>query len=310
MGRALGAGLVVPVLGNHDVESQGSSIREPMYIARNLRPGFPFESELARQSFFSDGYCILPAGADTQIVAVNTVIDHRDATSAERGAFDIARIDRLREALQRDLNRTVRLAVMHHHPVLHTSHYFTDEDVIPTGEALMNALRDGGCRLVVHGHKHVAHLRCVDGVAVFAAGSFSAMLQEYATSTGNMFHVMEIEAEPGNASSLRGTINTWVFHFARGWGRASEEHSGFPFVAGFGSRLAVESIVTGLIGIANADMGRSRFQEAQVLGAVPDLRHLTPAESGDLKSRLAQNGLELADMGRGNFDLWRIFNAS
>lgn len=304
----LKASRVVPVLGNHDVETHDNT-RGPMHMARNLRPGFPFADEGACQSFFSDGFCVLPLTENAQVVAVNTVIDHRDSASAKRGAFDSARIDRMKDRLSGEMISTIRIALMHHHPVLHNPFFFADEDVIPTGSALMRVLREAGCRLVVHGHKHVAHLRVDDNVAVFASGSLSAMLQEFSTSMGNMFHIIDLCATPGDPASLKGTIKSWVFHYGRGWGKANQEYSGFPFLTGFGRRQPIEQIGSNLISLANTSGTSSRIDESAVLQAVPDLLYLTPAELEQIKNILAQNGAELAEHDRGRFNLWRVFNA-
>lgn len=307
IGRKLKARKVIPVLGNHDIESRARPGRDPMYIARNLRPGFPFESDADCRAFFSDGFCILDLRPDAQLVAVNTVIDHRDEKSANRGTFDVARIEKMKRALKSRLRAPLRLAMMHHHPVLHTSPYLTDADVIDTGDALVRALREAGCRLVVHGHKHVANLRYVDDVVIFAAGSFSATMNEFATSIGNMFHVAELEGV-GKGSAMRGKIRTWVYGHGKGWDKSSVTHRGFPHVTGFGAGSSLDDMRRSLLSMAGSDPTRERFVEGDVLKVVAELPYMTPAQFKDLADALLEDSLEFAQYDQaGGFTLWRAF---
>src|SRR5207245_58565 len=119
------------------------------------------------QSFFADGYCLLRIG-EAEIIAINTVVDHTDVTSAKRGAFGIDRIERMERALGGRLTTPLRGALMHHHPVLHTGTFLEDTDVIPTGDALLAALRRLGCRFVIHGRKHYTRLSSVDVLDILA----------------------------------------------------------------------------------------------------------------------------------------------
>jgi predicted phosphodiesterase len=308
LGAALGTNELIPVLGNHDVDSRRSHPEhEPFYNARNLRPGFPFDDATSR-IFFSDGFCAKPVGDSCEIVAVNTVIDHRDEQSAKRGSFDIARIDQLSAFLHNRPQPPIRIALMHHHPILHTGPFLSDTDVIPNGDALLSALRSEGCRLVIHGHKHLARLSVVNGVAVFASGSFAANLGVYGSAMANMFHLIDVQAI---GSHVRGTIRTWVFRLGSGWAPASADYSGFPYSAGFGCRTALAGLLDSLTNLANGDSLRSRFQVSDVLSVADELAYLTPAELEDLKAGLRQQGLDLLDTTvLGHMELWRRFSGS
>lgn len=296
---------VIPVIGNHDIDSHRIDQQNPVFHAvRNLRPGFPFQNEADIQSFFADGYCLLGVG-QAEIVAINTVIDHTDAVSAKRGAFGIDRIDRMERALEHRFTTPLRGALMHHHPVLHTGTFLQDTDVIPTGDALIEALRRLGCRFVIHGHKHFTRLSYIDGVAVLASGSFSAMLHEFGTSIGNMFHMMRVEGDRVN--EIRGMIHTWVFRFGWGWRRSNAEHAGFPYLSGFGRQVPLSAIIAGLKALAAGDAKRTRFLENDLLHAVPEAQYLTPSEREQVNQELIADDLKLADEDDGRLELWRSF---
>ena len=305
IGRKLKVPEIVPVIGNHDVDSFRIDPQHPAFHAvRNLRPEFPFREVADVQSFFADGYCLLQVG-QADVIAINSVIDHTDPASAKRGAFGIDRIERMEKALSGRLTRPIRGALMHHHPVLHSGTFLEDTDVIPTGDALLSALRRLGCRFVIHGHKHFTRLSYVDGVAVLASGSFSAMLYEFGTGVGNTFHMVRVEgSEPGN---VRGVVHTWVFRYGWGWRRASAEHSGFPYVAGFGRKAALPDIVGALRQLGATAPDKTRFLEGEVLSAVQEIEYLTPGERDQVNEALMAGDLKLSDLDDGQLELWRSF---
>jgi hypothetical protein len=304
IGRKLQTAVVVPVLGNHDIDSHRLASQQPAdHVARNLRPGFPFASPADVQSFFADGYCVLTMGA-CELVAINTVIDHVDPQSAKRGAFGAERIQRMEDALRGRLNSPLRGAIMHHHPLLHSGTFLEDTDVIPTGDALLASLRRLGCRFVIHGHKHFTRLSYVDGVAVFASGSFSAALHEFGTSVGNTFHTVRVTGTGPN--DVRGLIHTWVFRYGHGW-RRSNENFGFPYLSGFGRKVPLPDVVSRLKTLADSEAMKTRFLEADVVKSVPDVEYLTPFEREQVNQVLVVDDLKLADYDDGHLELWRSY---
>ncbi len=304
IGRKLQTTAVIPVIGNHDIDSHRALGSQPAdHSVRNLRPGFPFANSADVQSFFADGYCVLKVGP-SEIIAINTVIDHVDADTAKRGAFGQDRIARMETALRGRLTSPLRGAIMHHHPLLHSGAFLEDTDVIPTGDALLASLRGLGCRFVIHGHKHFTRLSYVDGVAVFASGSFSAALHEFGTSVGNTFHTVRVTGT--QPDDVRGLIHTWVFRYGHGW-RRSNDNFGFPYISGFGRSTPLPSIVSGLAHLADSAPEKTRFLETDVLAAVPDSEYLTPSERVVVNQELAAHDLKLADYDDGQLELWRSF---
>jgi predicted MPP superfamily phosphohydrolase len=116
----LNARFIVPVIGNHDIDSKRLRPDDAVFgQVRNMRPDFPFVLPANNQSYFSDGYCVLSEG-DVEFIALNTVIDQIDEVSAKRGTFSGARIEQMETVLSRSLLAPLRIALMHHHPILHS----------------------------------------------------------------------------------------------------------------------------------------------------------------------------------------------
>ena len=277
IGRELHTKWTIPVLGNHDVDWKKDHNPDSSYFARCLRPDFPFSKEDVCTRFFSDGFAILNLGINVQLVLINSVVDQKDETTAKAGTFGLERIDKLKQYLAKHLKGSLRLAMMHHHPVLHTGPYLDSADVIPNGDALVEALTSFGCNLVVHGHKHHPRLFISNGTVVLAAGSFSANLGKFGSAVGNMFHLLDVEVPPMNNPQPRGTVESWTFQFMKGWTMASRKFSGFPHRAGFGARGTIEDMAQKVVGLAPESDPIFEYPEAAVLGVAPELLFLTPS---------------------------------
>jgi predicted phosphodiesterase len=308
VGQALKCQRIFPVLGNHDIESRRADAtitRDPMYNPRNLRPGFPFFEEALCQQFFSEGFCIVEPNPSIRFVLINSVIDHLDSLSAERGSFGEDRINRLRLALEPRPKVAICVAMLHHHPVLHSGLFVQDVDVIQTGDSLMRALRQGACSLVIHGHKHMARLRREDATYVFAAGSLGALLNAQGTSMGNMFHLIELRAD-SLGDRVKGCIRTWTFQLGTGWIPSNLRYKGFPHVTGFGRAATIEQMGGALKALSDSRPDARYFTEDEVLQVASDLLYSTPDDYELLNKRLADHKLKLSDYDDSRLGLGRM----
>jgi 3',5'-cyclic AMP phosphodiesterase CpdA len=305
--RELRAKFTIPVLGNHDVDSRKTHDADSARFARFLRPGFPFTNDDACSRFFSDGFAILNIANDTQLVVINSVVDHQDEKTAKRGSFSYERLDKLAAYLGKKLKAQSRLAMMHHHPTLHTGPYLDSADVIPNGDALIDLLKNFRCKLVIHGHKHHPRLTYVNDTVVFAAGSFSANLGQFGGAVGNMFHLVDLRAPQGKLAGPRGTIESWTFQLMKGWTTASRKFSGFPHRAGFGALESLENMVNGVIGLAPDDDPRFEFPENAVLAVAPELQFITPLQYEEFARMLLDKGWKLPNYDEGSFDVGRLY---
>lgn len=306
---ALDAPILVPALGNHDVDSRKDANPDPFYIARTIDPSFPFSDRTISSEYFSSGSCVLSLNDRVQLIAINSAIDHHDEPSAKRGKFTEERIAAVYNKLKEARPAPIRIAVLHHHPILHSSPVIGSRDVIDTGDILLDALRKAGCGLVIHGHKHHPRIRYGDTasgrIVVFAAGSLCAMLQRLASTTRNVFHLLEVEQSNG-ARSLRGMIWTWEWQLGFGWRPATEQSADIPYVAGFGSSTPLSTTRTSLLRLADARPATYVFYPQELSLAAPELAYMIPSEIRQLAADLLRSrGLRLRRDESGALELCR-----
>jgi hypothetical protein len=307
VGRELGTRHVIPVLGNHDLDTHKvRGMRTPTYGPQFLRPGFPFANAALCQQFLSEGFCILSIDAEVEIILVNTVIDYSDVAVAKRGSFPMERVENLRQTLGPLPRPRVRIAMMHHHPILHSAKFLNEHDVIETGDQLLRALRELGCGLVIHGHKHEPRLTQMKvpagNIAVFAAGSFSAMLGQIFSVARNLFHLVRIEYVDSPDVILRGYITSWEWAKGSGWVKALL----FPHIIGFGRQVNLEAIIEQLRTLATSKRIRRSFDHAEILGAAPDLAYSSDDDIAHISRELLEKDrLKFANPG-GVFELGKL----
>lgn len=174
---------IVP--GNHDV----------LYTQDDpearLAPYINFYSKLYRGVRKS----ITPADADelTQvhvktskgyvIAEINSSYHVQKGTSDEqRGNVDMRLLGLLRAQLSRiparDLASSIRIAVLHHHPILIPALVEPGRgyDAVANSHHLLKLLREFGFQLVLHGHKHFPHLFSYDADTLWADRATPPML--------------------------------------------------------------------------------------------------------------------------------------
>jgi predicted phosphodiesterase len=307
--QALHCGTVIPVLGNHDVDSRGKHKEEATKLARTIERKFPYTSPEKNCEFFGNGCCLLPIGRDMEIAIVNSVIDHFDAQAAERGTFDESRIASLRILLQRRTAR-FRIAMLHHH-LLPNAPYTADKDVLPTGHLVLRTLREGNCGFVVHGHKHFPHLYTTDTnsgpIVVFGAGSFSANLLELGSVTRNLFHIVELEPMAASSMLVRGEITTWEWGHGEGWVEATIRSAHFPFRTGFGNVESTADVAHSLNALASSSSSTYVFESSQIAAVAPQLRYMMPSEFNSLNVLLNERDLVLRSIDNGDYELGRKY---
>ena len=304
VGGLLGVSAIVPVIGNHDIISRREGAQHPpFYYVQNLDTNFPFTNADDNARYFGQGFCTIRTPL-AEIIALNTVIEHVDEQSAKRGTFSQARIADMEQRLGGSLTSPLRIALMHHHPIVHSGISTGDNDVLEYGDSLLAALGRLGCKLVVHGHKHEPRLTRINGITILASGSFSANLHQFGTSFANTFHIISIDTDaPGD---LKGTINTWAFHYGHGWSRAGD-FCGLPYLTGFGNSVPLETVAAALRVLASGP--QDRYSAEAVREACPSLDLLTPAERDALDELIRGDRLSLYARRQGETELYKEFTA-
>jgi predicted phosphodiesterase len=274
---------LVATLGNHDVMSRTLGASGPFGFAKTL-PNFPVAAELASREYWADGSAIARVNGDWDIVLINTAHHHYSESLARTGTFDSASIDALSRKLAGCLSPP-RIAMMHHHPMVHSNPTADSKDVLPTGDAVLNVLANAGVKLVIHGHRHEPRFRRAGthDMLVFASGSYSIILEELAPSVRNLFHVIELNEDN---DGLRGVILSWEFNRGHGWSEASSKSTMLPHIARFSSvRPSVPTVakaIASLVGTQNPPW----LDWANAMKQSTDLASLIPEELEELNQVL------------------------
>jgi 3',5'-cyclic AMP phosphodiesterase CpdA len=302
--RAFRAKLFLSTLGNHDVDSRGPN---PFNLARTFHPDFPRKTQSQQASFWTNGFFCQTFRKTTEFLVLNTVIDHHDFASAERGTFDAGRIAELKRFfdVRRKLEKPgnpprLKIAMMHHHPVLHSNINYGSNDVLPFGDQLMAVLAENGFQIVIHGHRHEPRIsrQNVAGknVIVIAAGSFSAYLKEMSSTTRNLFHLLEIRSSVGDGE-IEGGLKSWEFNQGSGWNRATSRSAMFPHQIGFSSAKPTFNN-SKLISLLKATPYQS-IKDDNIYREFPELAIMMPDELEDLQSKLLKQRIKLVFDGEG-----------
>jgi 3',5'-cyclic AMP phosphodiesterase CpdA len=229
--RALHARLLLVTLGNHDVDSHKLTGRGPFEVSRSVSAYFPLFSAKERDSYWSNGFAIVKRNSRFIFLIINSVLDHTDIVSAKRGSFNPTRLSSLEEALSNigNIDRyPIRMAVLHHHPILHTIDDMGPNDVLAEGDQLLDLLSRYGFVFVIHGHKHFPRILRYQSMFVLAAGSFSAYFKKMGSRTRNLFHILELSKD--GDTPITGELKNYEFNWGMGWNPTSTKSSGFPSV--------------------------------------------------------------------------------
>lgn len=171
LGTALSRRDVFVVPGNHDVtyDADEPETRLAPYanfytkLFSGVRPGIaPDQAKNLTQVHVDQE-------RGTMVAEINSAYYVKKGTAdAQRGNVDMESISRLHTALSSipitERNRMVRIAIMHHHPVLVPDLVEPGRgyDAVANSSHLLKLLREFGFQLVLHGHKHYPHVFSYD----------------------------------------------------------------------------------------------------------------------------------------------------
>ena len=117
------------------------------------------------------------------VAEINSCVDVLKGTGDEiRGHVDPLAIERLRQQLERiapeRLVRAIRVALIHHHPVVlpALSEPGRGYDAVVGAQLLLATLQDFGFHLVLHGHKHYPHTFSYDAVCAWTSEPVQPMM--------------------------------------------------------------------------------------------------------------------------------------
>jgi hypothetical protein len=196
---------VALVPGNHDLifDKQDPVERWAFYCAFERR----FRARDVQPDAAHELSRIVDRSAEGLVIAeINSCFDVRKGSpDAIRGQVDEAVIARLRrelEAIPGSLNDSLKVALIHHHPVVLPALAESGRgyDAIVNSTMLLELLRDFGFHLVLHGHKHFPHTFSYDTQCAWTADPAQGVLVVSGGSAGAAH-----EALPGKM----GAVNTY-----------------------------------------------------------------------------------------------------
>jgi len=174
LGRPRGLDNIFVVPGNHDIcfADEVAEDRWATWTAfhnRTFKKSADSRDPLGRFSFHNR---ISDLGAI--ILCLNSAeYVQKDTAEANRGSIDQEQLTKVREFLkgipQEELNSAIRIALIHHHPILIPGLAESEQgyDAVSNAGYLLNELRSFGFHLVLHGHKHTPYHFSEDSFTAF-----------------------------------------------------------------------------------------------------------------------------------------------
>lgn len=204
---------VVP--GNHDVIFSESNKDQ------RWQPFCSFYQNLFRRQVFSKEPEDLNVVHDRSMDLGAVVVELNSCVSVEkgspdeqRGQIDVGSIQSIRDQLlavePTSLRESIRIALVHHHPVLLPTFAESSRgyDCIINSDKLLMVLRDFGFHLILHGHKHIPHVFSYDAICawtseennptvIVAGGSASSQELPPLPNACNTYNRLIIKWNPG-----------------------------------------------------------------------------------------------------------------
>jgi 3',5'-cyclic AMP phosphodiesterase CpdA len=153
-----------------------------------------------------------------------------------RGQIDDTAVDELSQQLARidpsKLQKCIKVALIHHHPVVLPVLYEEDYDAVLNSELLFRLLKKYGFHLLLHGHKHTPFTYSYDAVSAWTTDQVQPILVVAGGSAGSR----EIPREQGARNTYNVISIKW--HPAASQARVLIETRGLISEDGFGKMPA------------------------------------------------------------------------
>lgn len=216
--KLLDTDVIIPNIGNHDVDSRKKYNADPFYYIKSFASDFPFNTPEQNDFFWDKGYLIIEE-AHYRILVVNSVHNHINETEADHGLISEDTLNELEEIFQGFHDQKLNIAMCHHNPILHSRFGSKNKDLMYNGDQLLNILDNFNFDMVIHGHKHDPRILYSQGGAnspvIFSAGSFAAYSSQLLQGAYNTFHIITLEVTAHQIG--KGTVETWFFVPTKGW---------------------------------------------------------------------------------------------
>lgn len=277
--RGLAARHLFTTIGNHDVDSRRmhSSYTSAFQLLQTLDDDYP--NKEYNDFFWSKKFAFIEI-EDFQVLVINTCHNHSSKADANQSVISPETLQLIEGELRKAPKPKYRFAFCHHHPVKHSNIdiQYKDGDVIDNGDKLIALLNKYDFQIIVHGHKHDPRVKKENSLTVFAAGSFSSLMNIRELGADNCFHIIDLYP-----NKKQGIIKSWIYAPTRGWEIKSDRE--FPCLTGFGNEQSVESIAKEC-----DELFKEKHESTLVYSAVtqrcPDIQYLIPDDQKKLSDIL------------------------
>lgn len=288
----LGASLLAATTGNHDVDSHLIYSRyEPAGALKRLHPKYPLPNadDAINDRYWSRGFTVVENDV-YRLLVLNSSDHHSVPEEVTRGRVGDRALDEIKDAISGEAPG-INILMCHHHPHQHMEIGLGEDDVMRSGQLLLDALGSGkyGRWLVIHGHKHHPKVTYAAGGStspvVFAAGSVSARLYSaLATVARNQFYIISLFTNPHPAVPFGGLVDVWDWAAGRGWKKAGPD-SGLPCRFGFGCRTDPVALAAQI----STGLQHDKADWSDVVARHPEVEYLLPQDFALLRMHLANN---------------------
>lgn len=281
LATALGAQVLLPATGNHDMDSRFQN----GYDARGTLQGlenYPFAEPALRDKYWANNVVVQTHGTFRSVLLNSAAFHGAEDSEWKHGRVSSRTRQYLKEVLAQTPDPGINILVTHHHLYPLGGVNLDDYSEMREGSALLQMLESGefGSWLVVHGHRHWPSLSQAGGSQgapiVFSAGSFSALLYaELQDKARNQFYVLEVE-ETAPGHRVRGRFTSWDWISDEGF-LPSRDRSGLPHKGGFGGSLTGAELAEKVRHFCDTN-GQPFTPYDDVVTAVPELDYAMPKD--------------------------------
>ncbi|KZN57700.1 hypothetical protein N474_25675 [Pseudoalteromonas luteoviolacea CPMOR-2] len=314
LAKKLDCKLLATATGNHDVNSRGLQISNPVRdldqdhsLVENLKqlsPEYPLvdlsnpnspQSHEDRINYFGSNFLFSPY-EDFNLVILNSCANHINDTSAfEKGFVSQSTHAWLEMALHEHFDpkkKKLGILVCHHHPIQHSDHKLGTYDFMNGGTQLIEMLNKYGNWIIIHGHKHHGKLSYhMDGgskkTVVFAAGTLSSHKEELGDNFTNQFYVIDMGLK--SKGTPKGTLDVYSWQ-GNHWALSKRREDGIFTGVGFGDVGCLESLAEDIASKVQLVTGT---EWSTIVEQFSEIKHCVPKDFEHLERNLQALGVDI-----------------
>lgn len=234
---------------------------------------YPTDDENANGKFWTDGFCIYECD-NLQFLICNSErhLECKDDLD-NSPVFCEEYISRIKTELLKHPFAGVKIAIVHHHVIMHSDLVNPQEtDVIKNADKFLALLEDNDFYCVIHGHKHQPRITDVNGIHIVASGSLSSTQNTYQARIDNHFHMLVLEIN----NNINGYLESFKFVPGDGWKAISDKEYCIKPIYGFGCSKDLNVMAEKILSYYfNEGKGESYVNIQTIRQSFPEVNTLT-----------------------------------